>query len=98
MNEQQMTGLMETIYQYVKMRLVNDGVLKNYVQRKNATVTSVLAEGASNIGKIVKVMLPYDDISFSAKNETGVNLNQNDLVVLEYNMDLKNAIAVYKIK
>ena len=97
MNEQQMTEFMETIYQYVKMRLGNDGVLKNYVQRKNATVDSVLKENTSNLGKMVKVSFPYDTISFLAKNETGVDLNKGDCVVLEFNMDLKNAIIVYKV-
>ena len=64
---------------------------------KNATVVSELTSGDSNIGKEVKVIFPYDTISFPVRNETGVDLAKGDLICLEYSIDIKNAVAVYKV-
>lgn len=87
----------ELLYPYFKKKLIADGTLKNYVKRKNATVVSVLESGTSNIGKEVEVILPYDTTSFFVRNETGVDLNKGNLICLEYVIDLKNAVAVYKV-
>ena len=87
----------ELLYSYFKKKLLTDGTLKNYVIRKNATVVSVLESDTSNIGKEVEVMLPHDKTSFFVRNETGTDLNKNDLICLEYVIDLKNAVAVYKV-
>lgn len=87
----------ELLVPYVIKRIKKDGLLKNYVQRKNATVKSKLADGETNIGKNIEVVFPYDTTSFFVRNETGFDLNKGDLVCLEYSIDIKNAIAVYKV-
>ena len=83
-----------------------DGYLKNIVKMKNATVVSKLAEGESNINKEVEVIFPYDSTSFSVLNKTGMDLNAYnpetktnnvDTVCLMYWIDLKNAVAIFKV-
>lgn len=90
MNDKHLEELVEILYPYFKKKMMSDGTLKNYVKRKNATVVSV-------IGTQIEVVLPYDTTSFYVRNETGVELSKNDLVCLEYSIDLKNAVAVYKV-
>ena len=97
MNNNNIEKFMDVLYPYIKERLISEGVFKNFVQRKNATVKSEMAEGESNIGSFVKVALPYDITEISVKNETGQDLKKGDLVCLEYSIDIKNAIAVYKV-
>ena len=97
MDKKQTEEFVELLYPYFKKKLLADNAFKSFVRRKNATVTSFLASGSSNIGKTINVILPYDTTSFSVRNETGSNLNKGDLVCIEYCIDLKNAIAVYKV-
>ena len=87
----------EKIVEYTIEKIKTDNYFKSFVRRTNATVTSSLAYGETNIGKNVDVKFPYDITSFSARNETGVDLNEGDLIVLDYHIDLKNAVAVYKV-
>lgn len=94
MNDKQIKEFVELLYPYFKDMLLQEDAIKNSVRRKNATVTS---ESAS-VGSLVSVALPYDTVSFDVRNETGADLKKGDLVSLEYNVDLKNAIAVYLIK
>ena len=96
MNNKEIKEFIELLYPFLREKLEKD-FLKNCVKRKNATVISVLGKDESNIWKEVSVVLPYDATSFSVRNETGIDLNKDDLVCLEYNIDLKNAIAVYKV-
>lgn len=97
MNNKELEAFVELLYPYFKKKMISDGALKNYVIRKNATVVSELTENSSNIGENIEVVLPFDTTSFLVRNETGVNLNKNDLICIEYCIDLKNAVAVYKI-
>lgn len=97
MKEQEMVKFVDLLYPFVKEKLINDGFLKNFIQRKNAIVKSTLATDSTNIGSLVDVALPGENVIFKVKNETGVDLNLGNMVVIEYNIDLKNAIAVYKI-
>ena len=97
MNNKEIQEFIELLYPFFKEKLEKDNFFKNCVRRKNATVTSVLATNESNIGQEVSVILPYDTTSFLVRNETGVDLNKNDLICLEYSIDLKNAVAVYKV-
>ena len=60
---------------------------------KNATVVSESA----NIEEDVEVRLPYDATSFFVRNETGKVLSQGDLVCIMYWVDLKNAVAMFKV-
>lgn len=96
-SEKDLEQFIELLYPFFEKKIIADGLLKNVVRRKNATVTSSLDNGASNIGGNVDITFPYDKVTFSARNETGVNLNQGDLICIEYSVDLKNAIAVYKV-
>jgi hypothetical protein len=60
---------------------------------KNATVISETA----GMEEVVEVKLPYDTTSFFVRNETGKTLNQGDLVCIMYWIDLKNAVAMFKV-
>ena len=95
MKENELEKIMELFYSYFKKRLISDGIFTNVVKRENATVTSV--PNSTNIGQNVKVAFYFDKNSFSVRNETGIDLKQGDLVCIEYAVDLKNAIAVYKV-
>lgn len=98
MNEKKIEEFVETLYPYFLKKLKKDSMFKNSVMRKNATVVNTsLADNESNIGKKVEVALPYDKTSFFITNETGQDLITNDLVCIEYCIDLKNAVAVYKV-
>lgn len=96
MNDKELQEFLEIIYPFIKKKLQSDGLFKNCVQAKNAKVVSVLADGETNIGKEVEVIFPYDTTSFFVRNECGKDLNKNDLVILEYWIDLKNAVVKYK--
>lgn len=94
LNESKVKQLVDILYPYFLQRMNNDGLFKNYVKTKNATVTSETA----GIGETVSVCLPYDSKSFAVTNDTGVVLKQGDLVTLIYWIDLKNAVAKYLCK
>lgn len=98
MNDKELAVILDEICSLVMKRIKNSDLYKNVVRRKNATVDSAPSSEDGNIGSIVNVKLPYDNKSFPARNETGYNLNKGDLVCIEYCIDLKNAVAVYKVK
>lgn len=95
MNDKELEKIMELFYSYFKKKLVSDGIFANVVKRVTATVTSV--SNSTNMGQNVNVAFYFDKNSFAVRNETGVDLKQGDLVCVEYAVDLKNAIAVYKV-
>ena len=98
MNEKELQKFVEALYPYIEKKMLQSNSFKTIVKRKNATVVNTaLTSGESNIGENVEVVLPYDTTSFLVKNETGKDLVTNDLVCIEYCIDLKNAIAVYKV-
>lgn len=97
MNTKQAEELVEILYPYFLKKLQEDGLLKNNVKIKNATVVSTLAEGDTNIGKNVSVKFPYDVTTISVPNKTGVDLKYGDLICLMYWVDLKNAVAMFKV-
>ena len=92
MNNKQIEEFVNMLYPFFLKKLRNDGYFKNNVKMKNATVVS-----SADIGADVKVRLPYDKTSFSVRNETGKELIQGDLVCLMYWIDLKNAVAMFKV-
>lgn len=99
MDSKELENFVELLYPYFLKKLKSDGLLKNYVKMKNATVVSdSVAENETNIDKKVDVMFPYDSTSFSVLNKTGENLNKGDVVCLMYWVDLKNAVAIFKVK
>lgn len=99
MNEKQLEQFIELLKPHIIKAVKEDASFKNVVKRKNATVVNTtLADGQTNIGQQVEVVLPYDATSFLVVNETGKDLITDDLVCIEYCIDLKNAVAVYKVK
>ena len=80
------------LYPFFLEKMKKDGAFKNNVKMKNATVVS-----SASIEEDVEVRLPYDTTSFFVRNETGKVLNQGDLVCIMYWVDLKNAVAMFKV-
>lgn len=106
MTNKEIEEFVDILYPFFLKKMRTDGYLKNIVKMKNATVVSKLAEGESNIDKEVEVIFPYDSTSFSVLNKTGVDLNAYnpetktnnvDTVCLMYWIDLKNAVAMFKV-
>nr|DAQ94560.1 MAG TPA: Protein of unknown function (DUF3888) [Caudoviricetes sp.] len=98
MNDTEVKELVELLLPYIKKEIKNDNDFKTNVKRKNATVVSVTKDGNnSTLGQSVQVKLAFDNVSFSVPNETGKELASGDLVCIEYCIDLKNAVAVYKV-
>lgn len=95
MNNNEIENLIEVIYPFIKKKIMHDTYFKNMVRSKNATVVSVNNE--NNINEKVEVGLPYDSASFYVTNKTDENLSVGDIVCIEYWIDLKNAVAVYKV-
>ena len=92
MNNKQIEEFVNMLYPFLLEKMKKDGYFKNNVKMKNATVV-----GSANIEEDVEVRLPYDTTSFFVRNETGKSLNQGDLVCIMYWIDLKNAVAMFKV-
>jgi hypothetical protein len=92
MNNKQIEEFVDILYPFFLAKMREDGYLKNNVKMKNATVVN-----PAGIEKDVEVRLPYDKTSFSVRNETGKPLSQGDLVCIMYWVDLKNAVAMFKV-
>ena len=92
MNNKEIEQFVDILYPFFLKKIRNDGYFKNNVKMKNATVVS-----SAGIEEYVEVRLPYDTTSFSVRNETGKDLTQGDLVCIMYWVDLKNAVAIFKV-
>ena len=92
MNNKEIEEFVDILYPFFLKKMRKDGCFKNNVKMKNATVVK-----SAGIEKDVEVRLPYDSTSFFVRNETGKVLNQGDLVCLMYWIDLKNAVAIFKV-
>ena len=92
MNNKEIQEFVDILYPFFLEKMKNDGYFKNNVKMKNATVVKSAA-----IDEDVEVRLPYDTTSFFVRNETGKTLNQGDLVCIMYWIDLKNAVAIFKV-
>lgn len=92
MNNKQIEEFVDILYPFFLKKMKDDGYFKNNVKMKNATVVK-----PANIEDVVEVRLPYDTTSFFVRNETGKTLNQGDLVCIMYWIDLKNAVAIFKV-
>ena len=92
MNNKEMQEFVDMLYPFFLERMRKDGCFKNNVKMKNATVVS-----SSSAGEDVEVRFPYDGKSFFVRNETGQNLKEKDLVCIMYWIDLKNAVAMFKV-
>lgn len=100
MNEEELKSFVELLYPFFVDKLKKDSLLKNIVKMKNATVVSIpetTETSTTNINQNIEVMLPYDTTSFTVLNKTGEELSVNDVVCIEYWIDLKNAVAKYKV-
>ena len=92
MTNKEIEEFVDILYPFFLKKMRNDGYFKNNVKMKNATVVK-----SAGIGEDVEVRLPYDTTSFFCRNETGKDLSQGDLVCVMYWIDLKNAVAMFKI-
>ena len=92
MNNKQIKEFVDILYPFFLKKISEDGYFKNNVKMKNATVVK-----PANIEDVVEVRLPYDATSFFVRNETGKALKQGDLVCIMYWIDLKNAVAMFKV-
>lgn len=93
MTNKEIEAFVDILYPFFLKKMRNDGYFKNNVKMKNATVVSESA----NVEEDVEVRLPYDVTSFFVRNKTGKELAQGDLVCVMYWIDLKNAVAMFKI-
>lgn len=92
MNNKEIEEFVDTLYPFFLKKIRNDGYFKNNVKMKNATVVR-----PAGVEEDVEVRLPYDTTSFFVRNETGKELIQDDLVCVMYWIDLKNAVAIFKV-
>ena len=92
MNNKEIEEFVDTLYPFFLKKIRNDGYFKNNVKMKNAIVVS-----PASVDEDVEVRLPYDTTSFFVRNETGKELTQDDLVCIMYWIDLKNAVAMFKV-
>ena len=92
MTNKEIEEFVDILYPFFLKKMRNDGYFKNNVKMKNATVV-----GSASIEEDVEVRLPYDTTSFFVRNETGKDLSQGDLVCVMYWIDLKNAVAIFKV-
>lgn len=106
MSDKELRELMELLYPFFIKQLKSEGLFKKCIKSTNATVVWVdtttekiddKVVQVSNIGKIVKVKLPYDETEISVTNKSTSELNVGDTVCLHYNIDLKNAYVAYKV-
>ena len=93
MNNKEIQEFVDILYPFFLKKMRDDGYFKNNVKIKNATVVSESADAEKN----VEVRLPYDTTSFFVRNETGKALVKGDLVCIMYWIDLKNAVAIFKV-
>ena len=92
MTNKEIQEFVDILYPFFLKKMREDGYLKNNVKMKNATVINT-----AGVEEDVEVRLPYDTTSFLVRNETGKTLNQGDLVCIMYWIDLKNAVAMFKV-
>lgn len=92
MTNKEVQEFVDILYPFFLKKMRDDGYLKNNVKMKNATVVK-----SAEPEKDVEVRLPYDTASFFVRNETGKTLSSGDLVCIMYWIDLKNAVAMFKV-
>lgn len=92
MTNKEIENFVDILYPFLLAKMRDDGYLKNNVKMKNATVVK-----DAGIGENVEVRFPYDRKSFFVRNETGQELKQGNLVCIMYWIDLKNAVAMFKV-
>lgn len=102
-NDKELNDFIDLLYSNFVKRLKQENFIKTSAQMKNAQVISVtnVAVGdtgtVTNIGQNIEVRLPYDANTFIVKNKTGEELSVGDTVQLMYWIDLKNAVAIFKV-
>lgn len=102
-NDKELNDFIDLLYSNFVKRLKQENFIKTSAQMKNAqviTVTNIAVGDTStvtNIGQNIEVRLPYDANTFIVKNKTGEELSVGDTVQLMYWIDLKNAVAIFKV-
>lgn len=101
MNDKELNEFLEIIYESVVNKLKQENFMKTSARMKNAKVVSVTSVSVDNatttIGQDIEVKFPYDTTSITVKNKTGEELASGDTVQIMYWVDLKNAVAVFKV-
>ena len=98
MNDKELAELIDLLYPHFVKKMKADSAFKNCIKSTNATVTWVdETQGASNIGKSIKIKFPYDVTEISVLNKSTSELKVGDLVCVHYYIDLKNAYVAYKV-
>ena len=98
MSNKEIEEFVELLYPYFLKKLKEDGSYKTSIKSKNATVVSISKdENGSTLNQTITVKFPYDTTSFEVINKTGEELKTDDTVCLFYWIDLKNAVAQYKV-
>lgn len=102
-NDKELNDFIDLIYSNFIKKLKQENFIKTSAQMKNAQVVGVTnvtvqdTDTVTNIGQNIEVKLPYDSTTFSVKNKTGEELAIGDTVQLMHWIDLKNAVAVFKV-
>ena len=102
-NDKELNDFIDLLYSNFVKRLKQENFIKTSAQMKNAQVITVtnIAVGdtgtVTNIGQNIEVRLPYDPNTLIVKNKTGEELSVGDTVQLMYWIDLKNAVAIFKV-
>lgn len=102
-NDKELNDFIDLIYSNFIKRLKQENFIKTSAQMKNAQVVGVTnvtvqdTDTVTNIGQNIEVKLPYDSTTFSVINKTGEELAIGDTVQLMHWIDLKNAVAVFKV-
>lgn len=95
MNDKELQDYIELLYPFFLKKLKSEDWFRACIKSTNATVTWV--ESDTNIGQMVKVILPFDTTEINVVNKSSADLQKDDLVCLHYNIDLKNAYVAYKV-
>lgn len=103
MNNEDLNGIVDNIYQIILDKLKNENYFKSFLRVKTAQVTdSKLSNESSdtetNTDKMISVKFAYDTESFDALNYSGKKLVNGDYVQVAYWIDLKNAVVLFKGK
>lgn len=103
MNETELQGMVEELYQNILSRLKNENYFKSFARIKTAQVTDSkledeTSETETNVDNMVSVKFAYGTDSFDALNYSGKKLINGDYVQIMYWIDLKNAVIVFKGK
>jgi hypothetical protein len=95
-NERELEELVEILYPFIEKRLNSSSGQKNVSRVRNASVVSI-PETGTTLFKNIELKLLGDTETFTAKNQSGEELVEGDLVSFLSWIDLKNSIILSKV-